>query len=129
MRDWDTMNSELLKQFPAARGPEKLPDRPFRHELPRPPAHTHQIAAMQSGSSPKIPALGVSGDVTELNVDIGGRLLRPTFPTRNRHRGGIKLFTQLSLAYAHAAAKSNDPGCPLAISCVPCFTHEALLHS
>src|SRR5207253_9798925 len=38
MRDWDTMNSELLKQFPAARGPEKLPDRPFRHELPRPPA-------------------------------------------------------------------------------------------
>src|SRR2546423_7449685 len=74
--------------------------------------HTHHVAAVQSGSSPEIPALRVSGDVTELNVDIGGRLLDPSLPPRNCHCRGIELLTQLRLAHAHAAAKSNDPGCP-----------------
>src|SRR6266849_7641496 len=88
--------------------------------------HTHQIAAMQSGSSPKIPALGVSGDVTELNVDIGGRLLYPSLPARNCHGRGIELLTQFGLAYAHAAAKSNEAGCPSDIRVFRAHNREKL---
>ena len=79
---------------------------------------------MQSGSSPEIPALRISGDVTELNVDIGRRLLDASLPARDRHSRGIELLTQLRLAYAHAAAESNDPGCPFDISFITTFlTH------
>src|SRR5438552_3131796 len=71
--------------------------------------HPHEIAAMQSGSSPEIPALRISGDVTELNVDVGRRLLHSPLPARNRHGRGIELLPQLGLAYAHTTAESNDP--------------------
>src|SRR5207249_7278945 len=62
--------------------------------------------------------------VTELNVDIGRRLLDASLPARDRHSRGIELLTQLRLAYAHAAAESNDPGCPFDISFITTFlTH------
>ena len=74
--------------------------------------HTHHVAAVQSGSSPEIPALRITGDVTELNVDIGRRLLYSPLPARNRHCRRIELLTQFKLAHAQAAAKSNEARCP-----------------
>jgi hypothetical protein len=41
----------------------------------------HQIVAAQPGPTPEIPTLRISGDIAQLNVDIGGRFLNPSLPT------------------------------------------------
>jgi len=74
---------------------------------------THEIGTLQSGSSPEVPAVGVAGEIAELNIGLRGGFKHAAFPSGNGHRGTTKPASELHLAEAMVAAQGGNPLSPL----------------
>jgi len=64
----------------------------------------HEIGTLQSGSSPEIPAVGVAGEIAELNIGFGGGFKHAALPPGNGHSGTTKPPPELHLAEAVVVA-------------------------
>jgi len=75
--------------------------------------HSHGIARTDPGHFPEVPSRRPPHHFAHVNQAIGGRLLQPAFPARNRGRRAAKNSCQLMLAQLEFLAKSLDAAGPV----------------
>jgi hypothetical protein len=74
---------------------------------------TEDVRFPESGPFPEEPAVGFSGEVSKLDIDLCGGLESATLPTRDSHGRVAEPCSKSSLAEAHAHSKLSNSVSPL----------------